>query len=139
MGGHHFGQPCTLLFPFDIQIVARPLSLAYALDYFFLIVLLTFLHRDRAPLVYVCFIQEFRELWAYRHIFFLLFFPPSHYYILSYLIGCILHIFFFILSILVLLHILSTLSGDPPQLITWRIVISFPLYIPQTLIQRFLV
>ena len=40
---------------------------------------------------------------------------------------------------LVLLHILSTLSGDPPQLITWRIVTSFPLSIPRTLIQRSLV
>ena len=39
----------------------------------------------------------------------------------------------------VLLHFLSTLSGDPPQFITWRIVTSFPLSIPQTLIQRSLV
>ena len=41
--------------------------------------------------------------------------------------------------LLFLLHILSTLSGDPPQFITWKIVILFPLSIPQTLIQRSLV
>ena len=41
--------------------------------------------------------------------------------------------------LLVLLHILSTLSGDPPQFITWRVVTSLPLSIPRTLVQRFLV
>ena len=35
-----------------------------------------------------------------------------------------------------LLHILSTLSGDPPRFITWRIVTSFPLSIPWTLIPK---
>ena len=39
----------------------------------------------------------------------------------------------------VLLYILSTLSGDPPQFITWRIVTSFPLSILWTLIQISLV
>ena len=41
--------------------------------------------------------------------------------------------------LLVLLHILSTLSDDPPQFITWGIVTSFPLCIPRTLVQRSLV
>ena len=45
----------------------------------------------------------------------------------------------YLFYLLVLLHILSTLSGDPHQLITWRIVISFSLSIPRTLIQRSLV
>ena len=60
---------------------------------------------------------------AFHHISLVVFFIPSS---LSYLL-------------LVLLHILSTLSGDPHQLITWRIVISFSLSIPRTLIQRSLV
>ena len=70
----------------------------------------------------------------------------SHYfsYHHSTAFHCISLVVFFIsfsLSylLLVLLHILSTLSGDPPQFITWGIVISFPLSIPQTLIQRSLV
>ena len=41
--------------------------------------------------------------------------------------------------LLVLLPILSTLSGDPPQFIAWRIVTSFPLFVLRTLIQRSLV
>ena len=41
--------------------------------------------------------------------------------------------------LLVLLHNISTLSGDPPQFITLRIFTSFPLSIPQTLIWRPLV
>ena len=65
---------------------------------FFLITLLTFLHRDKGPLVYACFIKEFCEPWAYRHIFISLFFLPSYYCIPSYLISCVLHLSFFILS-----------------------------------------
>ena len=47
----------------------------------------------------------------------------------------------FLLShlLLILLHLFSTLSGDPPQFIIWKTVTSFPLSIPQTLIQRPLV
>ena len=41
--------------------------------------------------------------------------------------------------LLVLLHILSTLSGDPFQFITWKMVTSFPLSITYTLLQRSLV
>ena len=39
----------------------------------------------------------------------------------------------------VLFPILSILSGDPSQFISWRMVTSFPLSIPRTLIQRSLV
>ena len=39
-------------------------------------------------------------------------------------------IFFLSHLLLVLLHLFSTLSGDPTQFITWRIVTSFPLSIP---------
>ena len=46
---------------------------------------------------------------------------------------------FLFYPLLVFLHILSTLSGNPLQFITWEIVTSFPLFIPQTLIQRSLV
>ena len=41
--------------------------------------------------------------------------------------------------LLVLLYLFSTLSGDLPPFITWKIVTSFPLSIPRTLIQRSLV
>ena len=60
----------------------------------------------------------------------------SHYCIPSYLIGCVLHLLFFFLShlLLVLFHLFSILSGDPPKFITWSIVTSFPLFIPQALI-----
>ena len=140
MGGYHFGQPYTLLFHFDIQTVANPLSLACALQFFFLIALLTSLHRDKGPLVYVCIVWESHEPWAYGCIFLSLFFLPSHYCIPSYLIGCVIHLFFSLFYILLfLLHILSTLSGDLPQFITWRMVTSLPLSIPWTLIQRPLV
>ena len=59
---------------------------------------------------------------AFHHISLVMFFISSLFYLL-----------------LVLLHILFTLSGDPPRFITWRIVSSFPLSIPRTLIQRSLV
>ena len=44
----------------------------------------------------------------------------------SHLVGCVPRLFFLILSTTCLFHILSTLSGDPPQFITWRVVTSFP-------------
>ena len=96
MGGHHFSWPYTLLFPFDIQIIASTLSFVCASKPFFLIVLLILLHWDRGPLVYACFIYEFHEFWAYGRIFLSLFFLPSHYCIPSYRIGCVLHFFFFV-------------------------------------------
>ncbi|RVX01661.1 hypothetical protein CK203_024380 [Vitis vinifera] len=43
----------------------------------------------------------------------------------SHLIGYVVHLFFLILSTICLSHIRSTLSGEPPQFITWRIVTSF--------------
>ena len=39
----------------------------------------------------------------------------------------------YLFYLLVLLHILSTPSGNPPQFITWGIVTSFPLFIIRTL------
>ena len=68
-------------------------------------------------------IFSYHHTTAFHHISLVVFFITSS---LSYLL-------------LVLLHILSTLSGDPHQLIKWRIVISFSLSIPRTLIQRSLV
>ena len=111
------------------------LSLACALEFFFHIALLTLLHQDRGPLVYASFMSlelsdaffshyfSYHHTTAFHHISLVMFFISSY---LFYLL-------------LVLLHVLSILSGDPPQFITWRIVISFPLSIPQTLIQRSLV
>ena len=70
----------------------------------------------------------------------------SHYFSYHHTIAFnrILLVVFFISSslfylLLVLLHILFTLSGDSPQFITWRVVTSFLLSIPRTLIQRSLV
>ena len=130
--------PCYL--PFDIQIVASPLSLACVSKSFFLIALLTFLHQDRGPLVYACFIMEFHEPWAYGCIFLSLFFLPYHHTIAFHHMSLVVY---FISSslfyLLVLLYILFTLSGDPPQFITWRIVTSLSLFIPRRLIQRPLV
>ena len=121
---------------FDIQTVTSPLSLACVSKSFFLIALLTFLHQDRGPLVYACFIMEFHEPWAYGCIFLSLFFLPYHYTIAFHRISLVVYFIssslFYLL--LVLLYILFTLSGDPPQFITWRIVTSFSLSIPQTLI-----
>ena len=59
---------------------------------------------------------------SFHHISLVMFFISSLFYLL-----------------LILLHMLSTLSGDPSQFITWRIITSFPLFIPQTQIQRSLV
>ena len=114
---------------------SSPLSLACVLEFFFLIALLTLLHQDRGPLVYASFMSleltdasfshyfSYPHTTAFHHISLVMFFISSY---LFYLL-------------LVLLHVLSTLSDDPPQFITWRIIISFPLFIPQTLIQRSLV
>ena len=53
---------------------------------------------------------------------------------------CLLHLFFSLFYLLlVLLPLFSTLSGDHPQFITERMVASFPLSIPWTLIRRPLV
>ena len=73
------------------------------------------------------------DLWVHSSHYFLL---PLHYRISSLLIGCVLHLLFFILSVACSASSSSTLSDDPPQLITWRIVMSFSLSIPQILIQR---
>ncbi|RVW90697.1 hypothetical protein CK203_046460 [Vitis vinifera] len=70
-----------------------------------------------------------------RGTFFSLSFPitaPLHFHLISLVV-------FFVSSslsylLLVLFHILSTLSGDPPQFITWRIVTSFPPSISRTLV-----
>ena len=62
-----------LVIPFDIHTIASPLSFACASEIFFLITLLTFLHRDKDPLVYACFIYEFHEPCAYGHIFLIIF------------------------------------------------------------------
>ena len=127
--------------PFDIQTVASPLSLACASEYFFLIALLTLLHRDRGHLVYVCFISEYHEPWAYGRLFLSLFFLLSHYCNPSYLIGCVFSSFFFLCLICYLFCFIffSTLSGDPSPFITWKIVTSFPLSTSWTLIQKSLV
>ena len=66
---------------------------------------------------------SYHHITAFHHISLVVFFISSS---LFYLL-------------LVLPHILFTLSGDPPQFITWRIVTSFPLSILRTLIQRSLV
>ena len=61
---------------------------------------------------------SYHHITVFHHILLVVFFISSS---LSYLL-------------LILFHILSTLSGDPPQFITWRIVTSFPLSTPQTLV-----
>ena len=57
-----------------------------------------FLHWNRGRLVYARIVWESHESWTYRCIFLSLFFLPSLYCISSYLIGHVLHSFFFILS-----------------------------------------
>ena len=138
-GWPSFRLAITLLFLCDTQSVVSPLSLTCVLQPFFLIALLTFSHRDRGPLMYACIVWEFHEPWTQGHVF-LIFFPitaPLHFHLT--LFGCVIHLFFLILSTICLSHILSTLSGEPPQFITWRIVTSFPPSISRTLVQRSLV
>ena len=138
-GWPSFRLAITLLFLCDTQSVASPLSLACALQSFFLIALLTFSHRDRGPLVYACIVWEFHEPWTQGHVFLIIF---SYHYtsaFSSHLIGYVVHLFFLILSTICQSHIRSTLSGEPPQFITWRIVTSFPPSISRTLVQRSLV
>ena len=53
----------------DIQIVANILSLTHALQYFLIIAQLTFLHQNKALLVYTFFVQDFHEPWICKHIF----------------------------------------------------------------------
>ena len=98
------------------------------------------LHRDRGLLVYACIVWESHESWTYRCIFLSLFFS-YHNFIAFHHISLVVFVIFSSLFylLLVLLHVFSTLSGDPPQFITWRIVTSFPLSIPRTLIQKSLV
>ena len=121
------------------QSVASPLSLTCALQPFFLIALLTFSHWDRDPLVYAFIVWEFHEPWTQGCTLLIIF--PHHYitafHRISLVVFFISSSLFYLLS--VLLHILSTLSGDPPQFITWRVVTSLPLSIPRTLVERFLV
>ena len=106
---------------------------------FFLIALLTlFLHRDRGLLVYACIVWESHESWTYRCIFLSLFFS-YHNFIAFHHISLVVFVIFSSLFylLLVLLHLLSNLSGDPPRFI--KIVTSFPLSIPQKLIKKSLV
>ena len=134
-----------LVIPFDTQSVASPLSLAYALQPFFLIALLTFSHRDMGLLMYVCIVWQFHEPWTQGHVFLIIFSYHCTFAFSSHLVGYVIHLFFLILSTTCLFHIslhpefLFTLSGDPPQFITWRIVTSFPSSISWTLVQRSLV
>ena len=139
MGGHHFSQSYTLLFPYDIQIVASPLSLTCALQSFFLIALLAFyagigtfqcMHTLFASLMSprpTC--ASFSHYFSYHHI--------TTLHRISLVVFFIFSSLFYLL--LVFFHIISILSGDHPQFITWRIVTSFPLSITRTLIQRSLV
>ena len=96
------------------------------------------LHRDRDPLVYACIVWESHESWTYRCLFLSLFF--SYHYSTTFhrisLVVFVISSFLFYL-LLVLLHLLSNLSGDPPWFI--KIVTSFPLSIPQKLIKKSLV
>ena len=138
-GWPSFRLAITLLFLYDTQSVASPLSLTRALQSSFLIALLTFSHRDRGPLVYAFIVWEFHEPWTQRHILLIIF---SHHCITvfhrtSLVVFFISFSLFYLL--LVLLHIFSTLSGEPPQFVTWRIVTSFPPSISRTLVQRSLV
>ena len=96
---------------FDIQTIVSPLSLACALQSFFLIALLTFLHQDRGSLVYACFVQEFHEPWTYGRIFLIIFF--YHYIIAFHHISLV--VFFFSFSLLHLLLVLLHLL--PPRVV----------------------
>ena len=69
------------LSPSDIQSVASPLSLAHALQSFFLIALLTLSHRDRGPLVDACIAQEFHEPWTQGHVLLII---CSHHCIIAF-------------------------------------------------------
>ena len=67
------------------------------------------------------------------------FFLSWHHYISLHLIGYVIYLIFSILSAVCFAPFFFILSGDPPQFITWRVVISFSLSIPRTLIQKSLV
>ena len=88
--------PCYSILTYRPLLAHWASHVHYSLS--FLIALLTFLHQDRGPLVYGCIVWESHESWAYGYIILSLFFLPLHYCIPSYLIGCVLHLFFFILS-----------------------------------------
>ena len=123
---------------FDIQTVASPLSLACALESLFLIVLLTLLHLDRGPLVYVCFIQEFHEPWAYERIFFIIFLTIILSHFITFHLLCSLF-YFFLFFYFVLFATYSTSSFFHPewhssQFFTWRMITPFPLSTLRTLI-----
>ena len=127
-----------LITSFVIQTVTSPLSLTFTSQYFFLVILLTFLHQNRGPLVYAYFVQESHEPWAYGHIL-LIFFPiiTSPHFITSHCSCSSSSSWPYLL--LVFLRLFFTLSGDPSYIIAWKVVISFPLPISRTLIQRSLV
>ena len=117
MGGHHFGQlylfiPLLIYIDYCQPIEPRIITfLSYHLAHI--------LHRDRGPLVYACIVWEFHESWTYRCIFLSLFFPTTallHSFISHQSCFFVSHSLFYLL---VLLHILSTSSGNPPQFITW--------------------
>ena len=124
---------------FDIQTVASSLSLACTLQSFFLIALLIFytgigtlqcmhaLFGSLMSLGPIC--ASFSHYFSYHHI--------TTFHRISLIVFFISSSLFYLL--LVLLHILFTLSVDPPQFITQGIVTSFPLSIPQTLIKKSLV
>ena len=60
---------------------------------------------------------------------------PLHHCISSHLTVRVIHHIFFILSTVRFTSSSFTPWGDPPHFITWRVVMSFPLSIPRTLIQ----
>ena len=64
---------------------------------------------------------------------------PLHHCISSHLTVRVIHHIFFILSTIRFTSSSFTSRGDPPHFITWRVVMSFPLFIPRTLIQGSLV
>ena len=109
--------PCYSLF--DTQSTASPLSLACALQFFYLIALLIFLHRDWGPLVYACIVWKPHEPWTYRCIFLSLFFPTtalrhsfiSHQLCFSSLILYSIYLFCFIFSPPRVVILLSSLHG----------------------------
>ena len=78
--------------PFDIQTVVSPLSLTCALQPFFLTTLLTFLHRDRGPLVYACIVWEFHEPWTQGLILLHYLFLSLHHCISSHLTVRVIHL-----------------------------------------------
>ena len=97
----HDGWPSFRLaiYPFII-LIYKPLLAHWASHVHYNLSFLTSCSHffTGGPLVYACIVWESHESWTYRCMFLSLFFLPSFYCIPSYLIGCVLHLFFFILS-----------------------------------------